>query len=389
MHADAFIELVFVIFAGAAVIASVALFARQALPVAYIVLGILLGPWGFGLIDDAALMEGMAEVGIIFLLFLLGLNLEPRDLMHMLREAIVVTAVSCLVFFAAGAAVGMLFGLGVLQAVLIGAAVMFSSTILGLKLLPTSSLHHQRLGEIIVAILLLQDIIAIALILFIQGLADKGSPIVEVIVLLVTAPLFFIVSLYACRYGLMRLIQRFDRFQEFIFLIAVGWCMTAAVAANWLGMSYEIGAFIAGVSIATSPISRFIAEMLKPLRDFFLVVFFFSLGAGFDMGLLPQVFWPALTLAAVMMLIKPFVFSLLFRREGERVPVSRELGIRLGQVSEFSLLVAVVGLQSGLMTAQASYIVQATTILTFVASTYWIVLKLPSPIAISEELRRD
>lgn len=389
MHADAFIQLIFLIFTGAAVIATAALYARQALPVAYIVLGALLGPWGFGLVGNIEILEGMAEFGIIFLLFLLGLNLEPRELLHMLREAVMVTLVTCVVFFAIGAGVAIAFGLDVLQAVLIGAAVTFSSTILGLKLLPTSTLHHQRLGEIIVAILLLQDIIAIAVILFIQGFAGSANPLVDVGVLLLTAPLLFAAALGLCRYGLMPLMQRFDQIQEYVFLSAIGWCMAVAVAGHALGMSYEIGAFIAGVAIATSPISRVIAGTLKPLRDFFLVVFFFSLGARFDMSLLPQVFWPALTLAGLLMLVKPLTFALLFRRQGEKPAVSREIGIRLGQVSEFSLLVAVVGLSSGLMTDRASYIVQATTILTFIASTYWIVLKVPSPIAISESLRRD
>lgn len=389
MHADAFIHLIFLIFAGAAVIATAALYARQALPVAYIVLGAAMGPWGLGLVGDVEILQGMAEFGIIFLLFLLGLNLEPRELLRMLREAVLVTLVTCVVFFSVGAGVALVFGLDVLQAVLIGAAVMFSSTILGLKLLPTSTLHHQRLGEIIVAILLLQDIIAIGVILFIQGFAGSANPALDVAVLLLTAPLLFAFALGFCRYGLMALMQRFDQIQEYIFLIAIGWCMAVAVLAHEIGLSYEIGAFIAGVAIATSPISRFIAEQLKPLRDFFLVVFFFALGAGFDMSLLPQIFWPALTLAALLMVIKPLTFGWLFRRQGEIQSVSHEIGIRLGQVSEFSLLVAVVGLNSGLMTDEASYIVQATTILTFIASTYWIVLKLPSPIAISESLRKD
>jgi len=389
MHADAFIQLIFLIFTGAAVIATVALYARQALPVAYIVLGAAIGPWGFGLIGDIAVLEGMAEFGIIFLLFLLGLNLEPRELLRMLREAVLVTLVTCLVFFGIGAGVGLVYGLELLQAVLVGVAVIFSSTILGLKLLPTSTLHHQRLGEMIVAILLLQDIIAIAVILFIQGFAGSTNPLADVAVLLVTAPMLFFAALGMCRYGLMALMRRFDQIQEYVFLMAIGWCMAVAVIAHEIGLSYEIGAFIAGVAIATSPISRVIAGTLKPLRDFFLVVFFFSLGAGFDMSLLPQVFWPAVTLAALLLLVKPLAFAWLFRRQGEKPGVSREIGIRLGQVSEFSLLVAVVGLQSGLMTDRASYIVQATTILTFIVSTYWIVLKVPSPIAISEALRKD
>jgi Kef-type K+ transport system membrane component KefB len=187
----------------------------------------------------------------------------------------------------------------------------------------------------------------------------------------------------------MRLLRRFNRIQEYIFLVAIGWCLAIAALADGIGLSYEIGAFLAGVAVATNPISRFIAEVLKPLRDFFLIVFFFALGAGFDMSMLPEVALPAAMLAAGTLWIKPRVFSRILVFQKERPRVAREIGIRLGQVSEFSLLVALVGLQSGLMTAQASYIVQAATILTFIASTYWIVMRLPTPVAISDELRQD
>lgn len=389
MHADALIQTIFLIFTGGAIIATAALFARQALPVAYIVLGLIVGPSGLGLATDADVIRGLSEIGIIFLLFLLGLNLEPRQLMHMLREGIVLTLVTCAAFWVLGAGIALVFGLPLLQAVLIGAAMMFSSTIIGLKLLPTSTLHHQRMGEIIIAILLLQDIIAITVILLIQGFAGSTNPVVDVGILLLSAPLLFLFAFGFSRYVLMKLLERFDRIQEYVFLVAVGWCLAIATLAHEIGLSYEIGAFLAGVSVATNPISRFIAETLKPLRDFFLVMFFFALGAGFDMSILPQIALPAAVLAAVMLVAKPLIFARVLQREKERPGVSREIGVRLGQISEFSLLVALVGLQSGLMTAEASYIVQGATILTFIVSTYWIVLRYPTPVAVSDDLRRD
>jgi Kef-type K+ transport system membrane component KefB len=389
MHADTFIQTLFLIFTGAALIATVALFLRQALPVAYILLGMIIGPWGLGLTADAAVVDGMAEIGIIFLLFLLGLNLEPRELLQMLREAVAVTAVTCIAFATAGIGIGLLFGLDWLQAVLVGLAMMFSSTIIGLKLLPTSSLHHQRMGEIIIAVLLLQDIIAIALILFIQGSADSANPMLDVGLLLLSAPLLFLLSFVIARYGLMPLMQRFDRIQEYIFLLTIGWCLAIAYLGHLIGLSYEIAAFLAGVSIATNPVSRFIAETLKPLRDFFLIIFFVALGAGFNMGILPQIALPAVTLAGAMLVLKPLVFGWVLSRHRERPPVAREIGLRLGQVSEFSLLVALVGLQSGMMTEQASYIIQAATIFTFMVSSYVIVMRVPTPVATKDALRRD
>jgi len=389
VHSEPIIEIIALIFAGAAAIATLALYARQALPVAYIVLGLIAGPWGLGLIPDIDAIRALAEFGIIFLLFLLGLNLEPRELLRMLRPASAVTALTSVVFWSAGAAIAMLFGLDPLQAALIGAAMIFSSTIIGLKLLPTSTLHHQRLGEIVVAILLLQDIIAIGLILVIQGVAGAGNPILDVALLLISAPLLFGFALVFARWVLFALMQRFDRIQEYLFLLAIGWCLAVAVLGQRVGVSYELGAFLAGVSLATHPISRYLAEMLRPLRDFFLIVFFFTLGAGFDLTLLPAIAGPVLVLSAAFLLLKPALFAFSLRWTGEKTGPAGEIGLRLGQISEFSLLVAVVGLNSGVMTPESSYIIQATTIVTFIVSTYRIILRVPTPVAVNDELRRD
>jgi Kef-type K+ transport system membrane component KefB len=156
-----------------------------------------------------------------------------------------------------------------------------------------------------------------------------------------------------------------------------------------LGLSPEIGAFIAGVAVATEPISRFIAESLKPLRDFFLVVFFVSLGAAFDLSSMQQVVLPALILAAVSLLIKPFVFKKLWIREGESPELSQEVGVRLGQISEFSLLIALLATQSNIIGTQASHVIQLATLISFILSSYFVVLRYPTPIAISDRLRRD
>ena len=138
----------FMIFTGAAVFATLALYARQALPIAYIVLGIFIGPYGLKLIDNAAVIEEMAQIGIMFLLFLLGLDLSPQRLLQMLRKATLITLGTSLVFALLGGWVAWLFGYTLGESLLVGAAMTFSSTIIGLKLLPTRTLHHQHTGEI-------------------------------------------------------------------------------------------------------------------------------------------------------------------------------------------------------------------------------------------------
>lgn len=389
MEHDAIVFTVFVVFTGAAVVATLALFARQSLLVAYVLLGVLFGPSVLGLVADAAVASDLSHIGIIFLLFLLGLNLNPQELLQMMRKTTTVTVVSSVVFAAFGAGVALAFGFSLRDAVVVAAATTFSSTIIGLKLLPTSVLHHQRTGEVIISILLLQDLIAIVILLVLQGTGSGDLPLAELGLLLVKFPLLVMAAFGAVRFVLLPLLRRFDKIQEYVFLTAIGWCLGIAELAAWMGLSAEIGAFVAGIVLATSPIALFISESLKPLRDFFLVLFFFSLGAGFDLTMVSQVFLPAVILAGAALLGKPPVFRWLLNRTGESDKRSREIGFRLGQLSEFSLLMAVVALDAGACTSQASYLIQLATLLSFLASSYLVVMRFPTPIAVKDELRLD
>jgi Kef-type K+ transport system membrane component KefB len=377
------------IFTGAAVLASVALYTRQPLLVAYIILGAILGPFGFNLVSDTSLLSEISHIGIIFLLFLLGLDMQPSHLMHMLKKATLVAVLSSIVFAAIGYGTGLLFGFSPTENLIIGISVMFSSTIIGIKLLPTTILHHKHTGELVVGLLLLQDLIAILVLLALySGSADQSS-VLTYVKTLISLPILIVAAFTFVRFILLKLIQRFDRFHEYIFLVAIGWCLGLAEIAQSAGLSAEIGAFIAGVSIATSPIAQYIAESLKPLRDFFLILFFFSVGASFNLGLLDQVILPSLVLAALVLGLKPVVYRFLLRRISETKELAWEVGFRLGQISEFSLLIAYLATGTALIGQEASHVIQATAILTFLLSSYIVVFNYPSPIAISDRLRRD
>ncbi|OMH32708.1 cation:proton antiporter [Motiliproteus sp. MSK22-1] len=379
----------FLIFTGAAVLASLALYTRQPLLVAYIVLGAILGPYGAALVTDTSLLSDISHVGIIFLLFLLGLDMQPSHLVHMLKKATVVAVMSSILFAALGYGTGWAFGFTHVENVIIGLAVMFSSTIIGIKLLPTTVLHHKHTGELVVGLLLLQDVIAIMVLLALYSGTSGETDYMAYIKTLIALPLIIGGAFVFVRYVLLKLIQKFDRFHEYIFLVAIGWCLGLAEAAQFSGLSAEIGAFIAGVSLATSPISQYIAESLKPLRDFFLILFFFSIGASFNLGLLGDIILPSLVLAALVISLKPVIFRFLLRRISESKPLAWEVGFRLGQISEFSLLIAYLAAGNALIGQEASHVIQATAILTFLISSYIVVFNYPSPIAVSDKLRRD
>jgi Kef-type K+ transport system membrane component KefB len=380
---------IFLIFSGAAALATLALFARQSILLAYILVGILAGPWGLHLVTDLNLISQISEVGIIFLLFLLGMDLEPQDLARLFRQTTMVTLLSSALFFGAGFSVSLAFGLNAADSTIIGICMMFSSTIIGLKLLPTTALHHQHMGELLVSILLLQDIIAVLALAGIQGFAANEALLPGIGKLVLALAFVTALAFLVSKYLLHRLLARFDRIREFIFLLTIGWCLGISQLAHFLGLGYEIGAFIGGVSLAISPIARFITEHLKPLRDFFLVMFFFTLGAGFNLGMLAELILPAGGLALFMLLVKPQVFRLLLRKEGEKSGFSTQCGYRLGQVSEFSLLIAVIALQTALISERASYLIQITTLLTFIVSSYYIVRRYPTPISVDDHLRKD
>ena len=376
------------IFLGAALRASFALYTRQPIIIAYIALGALLGPYGGGVITNVQLVNDAGHVGIIFLLFLLGLDMQPRALVNSLRASSLVALLSSISFAGISGGLALLFGFPVSDAFVIAGALMFSSTIIGIKLLPTTVLHHRHLGEVLVALLLFQDLMAIILLVVLQsaGGPDDLSSVVRPLLML---PLLGIGCWALVRFALIPLISRFDRYHEYIFLLSIGWCLGIAEIALLLGLSAEIGAFMAGVAVATSPIAQYIAVSLKPLRDFFLVIFFFAVGAQFNLATLPAVILPAVVIAAALLTLKPVIYHGLLRGVSESQKLAWNLGFRLGQCSEFALLIGMVAFQTGVLSETGNTLIQATTILTLLVSSYLVVFNFPTPIAISDELRRD
>ncbi|MBA2650101.1 MAG: cation:proton antiporter [Legionella sp.] len=390
MHDGSVFYTIFLIFAGAAFFSTIVLYTKQSLLVAYILLGAVLGPWGLKLVPDITTVKQIGDIGIVFLLFLLGLHLQPQNLVHMLKKVTWIALVSSLSFALMAYAIGRWFGLAVTEAWVLGVSMMFSSTIIGLKLLPTTILHHKHTGEVMISVLLMQDVIAIIILILINGAQQTtGWTYNDLLLVGIALPALCLFAFAFERYILIKLLARFDRTQEYIFLLSIGWCLGLSVLAQKMGLSEDIGAFVAGVALAASPISLFIAESLKPLRDFFLVMFFFSVGATFNFGFAAQVIIPALILSFLILIVKPLLFYILLVRAGEKKQVAKEVGFRLGQGSEFSLLVASIALSTKLISEAASNLIQATTILTFIVSSYLVVLKYQTPIALSDKMRKD
>ncbi len=388
MNLDSIIFELSAIVVGAALLGTFFLYAKQPILIAYIAIGIALGPNGLGLIRRTDHIEQIAHFGVILLLFLIGLNLDPRRLIKLFRRTSLLTLGTSLLFGGIACLFFLLLGFDIHSSLISGAAMMFSSTVVGLKLIPTKTLHYKPMGETMTSILLFQDMLAILVILFIAG--EKSEYVLATFGMLVGKfALLCFLSFLGVQFVLRPLLKNFAVIQEYAFLATLAWCLLWAETAHYLGLSYEMGAFVAGLSIASCTVALAIAEHLKPLREFFLILFFFAVGAELNLFLERRLLLSAIIFGAILVPLKAYVFGFAFRRAGESPQWSKELSVRLAQSSEFSLLVAFSALSIGVLSAAGAMVIQVATIVTFIISTYWVVLKLPTPISKNPKLRQD
>ena len=394
LHSASVATSIAIVFVGAAVLGAAALYARQPLLIVYILLGMLIGPHGIGIITNAELLQEVGEFGIMFLLFIVGLDLPPNRLKHMFGSSIMVAIASALIFFALGFVVMLGFGFALIDAVVVGIASGFSSTLIGLKLLPTNVLHHRHTGDVVISQLLIQDLIAIIALIVIGGLAvtsegDSTNLPLRLGTTIVLAPVLAFAAFLGVNHLIKPLFVKFGAISEAIDLIGIGWCFAIASISVVIGLTPEIGAFIAGISMANLRIAQVEAERFRPIRDFFLVLFFFSIGGALELVAILSYLAPVIVLVAIFVLVKPLVYRGLLKVAGEETGISREIGYRLGQTGEFSLLVVHLAAGTVLISESASLVLTSATVASLCISTYIVVRRFPNPIAMDPRLRRD
>lgn len=341
---------------------------RQPVMIAYLLCGIIAGPYGLRLVGEVEFVRDISDLGIVLLLFLAGMELHPRRLKELAAKAAFVTVVSCLTSTLVLAWVCGLLGYDTKTSWLIASAMMFSSTILCIKLIPTTTLHQQRMGAFCIAILIFQDILAILALVLLS--ASDTMEFSAFMLLPVKTILVIAVALLGESFMLRPVMRKCESVTETLYLFPLGWCLAVAVLSYSMNLSAEIGAFLAGFAMTRSPISHFLVEKLKLLRDFFLLFFFFALGAMLNLFELPKLFLPALILCVVMMLVKGAAFFLSVYVTKESVRFSYQAGIRLSQASEFSMIMSLVALNAGVLSAESAHLIQVSTLLSFLLSSY-------------------
>ena len=388
MNLESIISDLGVIIIGAAVLGTLFLYAKQPIIIAYIAIGVAVGPSGFGLIQTTDLIQQISHLGVILLLFLIGLNLQPSKLIGLFKETSLLTFSSSLAFGLISCAFALLIGFDFNASLIFGSSMMFSSTVIGLKLIPTTTLHHKRTGEIMTSVLLLQDVLAILVILFLT--CETSDHIwITFATLIAKLAMLCLLAFLGVRFIMTPLLNKFDVIQEYTFVTTLAWCLLWAEVAFILGLSHELGAFVAGISIGSCIVARAIAEHLKPLREFFLILFFFAVGAGLNFALDLKLLLAAILFGVLLVPLKALVFKFSFDRAGESPKLSKELAARLSQSSEFSLLIAFSALSLGFLSSDHAMVIQITTIVSFIISTYWVVLKHPTTISGDAALRQD
>jgi len=371
-----------------ALLAWLASLGRQPVILAYFVCGVLLGPAMLGLFDNVHPLENISRIGVTLLLFLAGLVLHPDRLRKFLRSALTITLGGSIITYLLVYAFLRTYGYSSSDSNIGSLALMFSSTILVVKLLPTRTLHQQHMGSICIAVLIAQDFLAVLLLIFL-GTKSANSAWYYTLMLPLKTVLFITAAVLIEQYGLRWMMRRSDRYREVLLMLCLGWCLGLAVLAEHIGLSYEVGAFIAGVSMARGKIALVFSERLKPLRDFFLMFFFFVLGARFELLPSSSIWVPAILVAGLIVLARPLYLRLLLRCVGESPNFSKETALRLGQASEFALIIAAAAVSSGRLSEEVSQVVQIATMLTMVISSYLVVMKFPTPLGVSPALKKD
>lgn len=344
--------------------------------VAYILAGLVLGP-ATGLLEVTHTVELISEFGIILLLFLVGLELSIDTIRDIGATAFVTGGVQMGFTALGGAGVALLFGLSLQNAAFIGVALMFSSTVVVIKLLEQRGDLKATYGKIAVGVLLVQDFVVVIVLTFVAGfsgsddlvLAEVGRGLARAFIGM-TVLGGLVVG--AARYVLPRAMTWIASSQEALFLWSLSWCFLVVLAAESLELSPEIGAFLAGIALAQLPYSRDLSRRVHPLVNFFIVIFFVSLGIQMQLGAaLSQ--WPlALTLAAFVLIAKPLLFFWILPRRGYDEETTFLTGLTMAQISEFSLIFAALGQSTGLIGPATLSLITMVGLLTFGLSSFLI-----------------
>lgn len=346
---------------------------KQPTIIAYFAVGLIAGPFGLLRLNNLEVLNFLAEVGITLLLFLVGLEMNMRELRHVGKAALY-TGVGQILFTALiGFFIVKALGFSAVASLYISVALTFSSTIIVLKLLSEKKDTASLYGKIAIGFLLVQDFFAILALVFLSGLED-GFSLSHFAGTIMRGVIFFSAALFLGQKVFPWVLEKIGRSQELLFIFSVAWGLGVAtsLASRSIGFSLEAGGFLAGLTLANSSTHFQIAGRLRPLRDFFLLFFFIVLGARIALDDIGAVLPSAALLSLFVLIGNPLIVLFIMGLLGYRARTSFLASLTVAQISEFSLIVMALGMKLGHVGSKEVSLVTLVGITTIVISSYFI-----------------
>lgn len=361
----------------ATVIAIIFRFLKQPAILAYILTGIIIGPFGQLQFANQDNLHTLAQLGITLLLFMLGLELRLKELRSIGLVALIVGTAQVVLTSLAGYALSLFLGFSQVSSLYISIALTFSSTIIIVKLLSDKKDLSSLYGKIAVGLLLLQDFFAVLILMLLSVFSLNTSSAIlfsDIGMVFVKAFVLFALVIVLSKSLFPKLLFSIAKSQEVLFLFSLAWVfgLSAIVSSSLINFPIEIGGFLAGIALANSPENFQIVARVKALRDFFITIFFVVLGMEMSFSDLDKIFLPALIFSAFVLLAKPFIVTLIMGIMGYRKRTSFLTGLHLAQISEFSLIIIFLGGKVGHVSLETVSLITLVGIITFTFSTYMI-----------------
>jgi Kef-type K+ transport system membrane component KefB/Trk K+ transport system NAD-binding subunit len=370
MFEEVFIELATVIIV-AAIIAGILRLLKQPIIISYIITGIIASPALFHLVKSTEALTTFAHIGIALLLFIVGLNLNPTLLKNVGLVSLMAGVSQVFLSVVLAFPIARLLGFMYMEAFYIALALTFSSTVIVMKLLTDKGEVETLYGRITVGILIIQDILAILTMMIIAALSGGSGGTVYIVATNITKlfALIFIAFLFS-KIFLSKVFSFIAKSQEFLFLFSLAWCFLLAAVFSAFGLSIEIGALCAGVLLSLTPYHFEISSKMKHLRDFFIILFFISLGTQMVFSDISKYVFPVIVLTLVVLIGKPLIVMIIMGAMGYTKRNGFLTGLAIAQVSEFSFILIGLGVSLNHVNSSILSIITVVGLLSITASTY-------------------